>query len=105
MSASRLSELIQYYKDEPNDPFNAYALALEYLKSDPTKSRELFDILLTRHEDYVPVYYHAAKLFADMAEKNTAIHILKKGIEIAGKHKDAKASRELRSFLDELTFD
>ena len=105
MATSRLSELIQYYKDEPNDPFNVYALALEYLKSDLARSRELFDILLLHHEDYVPTYYHAAKLFANIAEKDTAIRILKKGIEMAGKQKDAKASRELRSFLDELTFD
>src|SRR5262245_26701063 len=105
MSTSRLSDLIQYYKDEPNDPFNVYALALEYLKSDLTRSREFFNILLVQHEDYVPTYYHAAKLFADTAEKDKAISTLKKGIEIAGKHKDAKAVRELRSFLDELTFD
>lgn len=105
MSTTRLSELIQYYKDEPNDPFNVYALALEYLKSDLNKSREFFNILLTRHEDYVPAYYHAAKLFADVAQKDIAIRTLEKGIEIARKHNEAKAARELRSFLDELTFD
>jgi hypothetical protein len=105
MTTSRLSQLIQYYKDDPDDPFNVYALALEYLKSDLTKSRELFDVLLYQHENYVPAYYHAAKLFVDLGERDTATRVLERGMAVAKKQNDVKAAQELRSFLDELTFE
>ena len=34
----RLGQLKQFVAEEPDDPFNAYALALEYLKTDPKES-------------------------------------------------------------------
>lgn len=105
MAASRFDQLIQYYKDDPNDPFNAFALALEYLKSDPTETKKLFDFLLDKHEDYTPVYYHAGRLYQEMEMKEKAMALYEKGILIAKKHNDTKAARELKSALDELIMD
>lgn len=105
MAASRFDQLLQYYKDEPNDPFNAFALALEYLKSDQTEAKKLFDLLLDNHEDYIPVYYQAGKLYQEMEMKEKAVALYEKGIFIARKQNDLKAARELKSALDELIFD
>jgi Tfp pilus assembly protein PilF len=102
---NRLELLLKYYEDDPNDPFNIYALAIEYLKSDTEKSRELFDKVMLEHPDYVPTYYHAAKLYQDVGEKDRAASIYEKGIEVALQNKDLKAHRELKSAYDELMFE
>jgi tetratricopeptide (TPR) repeat protein len=103
--ASRLEMLEQYYKEDPNDPFNIYALALEVQKTDTRKTLYYFDILLAQHPSYVPVYYHAGKLYQELGEKTKAIEIFEFGIDQAQATGDLKALRELRSALDELTFE
>ena|SRR5215212_3148429 len=105
MTRSRLDLLLQYYRDEPGDPFNLYGLALEYLKSDVEKSREFFELLLNNHEEYVPSYYHAARLYQDLNEREKALETYKKGITIARKKGDMKALRELQSAYDELMYE
>jgi Tfp pilus assembly protein PilF len=105
MNRSLLSQLHAYYEADPHDPFNIYALALEYLKSDAMKAREFFELLLEHHEDYVPAYYHAALLFQSLGERENAIQIYEKGIQISKKHQDLKAMRELQSAYQELLFE
>jgi Tfp pilus assembly protein PilF len=103
--SNRLDQLRQFYEEDPSDPFNIYGLALEYLKSDLAKSKALFDELMSKHPEYLPVYYHAAKLYADLNETDRAISIYQEGIAQAKKLKDQKALRELQSAYDELTLD
>jgi Tfp pilus assembly protein PilF len=105
MTTNRLDQLLTYYQEEPNDPFNIYGLALEYLKHDTAKAKEFFELLLNKHEDYVPTYYHAARLYQDVGHKEKAVQLYEKGIIIARKHNDLKAARELQSAYDELMFD
>jgi tetratricopeptide (TPR) repeat protein len=103
--ASRLEILEQYYKEDPNDPFNIYALALELQKNDAGQTLYYFDLLLSQHPSYIPVYYHAGKLYQELGEKNKAIDIFESGIRQAQIVGDMKALRELRSALDELMFE
>jgi hypothetical protein len=103
--ADRLTLLKQFYNENPDDPFNIYGLALEYLKSDRIESMKLFDVLLHRHEGYIPTYYHAAKLALDLGDRERAEKIYEKGMEMAKIMNDAKAFRELRSAYDELMFE
>lgn len=105
MASDRLKQLEQFYREDPGDPFNIYALALEYQQSDPARTRALFNILLTEHPDYMPTYYHAAKLFQDVGETNKAIEVYERGMELARKMNDQKTLRELRSAYDEMMFE
>jgi hypothetical protein len=100
MSQSRLAQLEQFYLDDQEDPFNAYALAIEYLNSDQSKSGALFDMLLERHPDYVATYYHAGKLAESLDDITRAEEIYVRGMEAAKRKGDNKALRELRSALD-----
>ncbi len=104
MDTARLEHLRQYFRDDPKDPFNIYALAIEYLKHDVAQAREYFNILLKEHEGYVPTYYHAAKLCEETGDINEAIRILEKGMAVARKQGEEKAFREMRSAYEELTF-
>jgi hypothetical protein len=105
MSSERLDQLLSYYKDDPRDPFNLYALALEYRKTEPQKALTFFDLLLLEHPEYVATYYHAAKLHQDLNHQDIAIDIYKKGIAVAKKLGNAKAARELQAAYDELMFE
>lgn len=105
MAETRLEQLIKFYEEDPNDAFNIYGLALEYLKSDVKKSEELFDKLLTNTAHYLPAYYQAAKLKEELGAKETALVIYQSGIELAKKMNDRKTFQELQSAYDELLFE
>ncbi len=102
--SERLKQLEHFYEEDPQDPFNLYALALEYQKHDQAKAITFFERLLTDHPAYVPSYYHAAKLYEQLGERDKAIQTYEKGIEMARKVNDLKAARELKSAYDELIF-
>ena len=101
----RLEQLIRFVEEDPHDPFNRYALALEYSKSDFQKAAELFEALLKEHEGYTPTYYHAAKLFESNGDINRAIAIYEKGIAVTLRQQERKAMQELKSALEQLRHD
>lgn len=105
MSEQRLKTLIQFYEEDPDDPFNLYGLALEYQKIDLSKSDALFSKLLEDFPEYVPSYYHAAKLKVELKQPEAALAIYRKGIEVAKQQDERKAGQELRSAYDELIFE
>lgn len=105
MSEQRLKTLLKFYEEDPNDPFNLYGLALEYQKTDLTKSDSLFAKLIVDFPEYVPSYYHAAKLKVELKQSEAALKIYEKGIEIAKQQNQKKAEQELRSAYDELVFE
>ena len=99
---NRLEQLHQFLQEDPDDPFNIYALALEYQKTNQQKAKELFDALLLKHEAYVPAYYHAGNLYRDLGLEDQALQIFEKGMTEARRQNELKAMRELRSAYDEL---
>ena len=101
MNSGRIRLLEQYAKEDPNDPFPPYALALELFQSNPVRAAELFSYLMTQHADYVPTYYHAAILARQQSNQTQAENIALRGIEKAKASGDQKAATELRSLLDE----
>jgi tetratricopeptide (TPR) repeat protein len=100
MNLERLKILEDFAKEEPNDPFNLYALALEYLQVDSSKAGQLFDQLLTLHPGYVPTYYQAGNYYWEKGETRKAITILKTGLEKSRTVNDVKAHGELQVLID-----
>ena len=105
MYMTRLEQLQKFYEEDPGDPFNVYALALELSKSNTEYALELFQLALKQHPSYLATYYHAAKLCESLAKKELAITIYKSGIAEAKKQNEFKALRELQSALDELVYE
>ena len=103
--SDRIAQLQRFYDEDPTDPFNLYALALEYVKDDRAKAMELFETLLGKYADYLPTYYHAAGLYQELNHKEKAIAVYQRGISLANGLNDTKTMRELQSALDELTFE
>ena len=102
---TRLEQLHQFLHEDPHDPFNLYALAVEYQKHDSSQALQYFERLTREHEDYLPVYYTLGKFYADLGNTESAIAAFEKGIEKAREQNEVKTQRELRSALDELMFE
>jgi len=105
MNNDRFSILESFLKEEPEDPFNWYAIAMEYKHIDLAKSKEHLTHLLTHFPDYLATYYQMAELLIETFEKEEAVVILEKGIALAKKQQDANTLRELQNLLKNLLFD
>ena len=100
--SERIKQLEQFITDDPADPFNYYALALEHAKIDERKALHTFTHLITNHKDYLPTYYQLAKLYETLGQKENSAIIFREGIKIANLQNDLKTLRELRAALQEL---
>lgn len=100
--SDRIKQLEYFITEDPDDPFNYYALGLEYMNVDEHKALDIFKLLLKDHKDYVPTYYQLAKLYERLRQKENAIHAFNEGILIAKNQNDLKTLRELRAGLQEL---
>lgn len=95
MKTPLLQKLSDFYEEDPNDPFNLYALALEYEKTDRVAAGKWYEELLTRFPDYLPTYYQAAQFFITDEEHDSAEATLKNGIELAKTQNNSKTEQEL----------
>ncbi|HWA33297.1 MAG TPA: tetratricopeptide repeat protein [Cyclobacteriaceae bacterium] len=102
---NRLEQLRQFAKEEPEDPFNLYALALEYLKSDQKEALNIFKRLLEKFPEYLPTYYPYAQLLAETKERKLAENVFEAGIEVAKKLNDLKTIRELQAAYNDLRYE
>lgn len=102
MNSERIKMLEQFVADDPKDPFNHYALALELMKFDKEKARKIFDSLIIEHPTYVATYYQAAMFYLALSMNDKATRIIEQGIVEAKKQNNMKAASELRSLMDEL---
>jgi hypothetical protein len=105
MNYERVKNLEQWILEDPTEPFNKYALAMELNGKDPQRVGLLFQELLTQHADYLPTYYIAASFFLAQGNQPKAIQTLESGITVAKKQNNLKTEKELHSFLDELQFE
>lgn len=96
MQAERLKFLLDDLEENPDDPFNYYALALEYQKTDKMAAEKYFTELLQRFPDYLPAYYHAAGFFFDRGDNGKAEAVYLKGIQLAEKLNNLKTLKELK---------
>ena len=100
----RLNSLLQFAAEEPDEPFNLYALALEYLKVDTNEALLLFQRLVDRHPEYLPTYYPYAQLLAEKKDRAGAERIFAQGIEVARSKGELKTMRELQSAYQDFTY-
>lgn len=101
----RVGLLREYILDEPENPFNRYALALEIKDIAPDEAAELFDFLLLNHPSYLPVYFHSAHFFFELGQIEKARGIFEIGIALARDQKDLKALKELQSAYQNFLFE
>jgi uncharacterized protein HemY len=103
--SDRIKQLKQFITEEPDDPFNHYALGLELLHVDQYQALDIFLQLSKTKKDYLPTYYQLGKLYEQLGKKEEAIQVVNVGIIVARQQQDLKTLRELNSVLEELNDD
>lgn len=103
--SSRLEILEQFFHDDPTDPFNIYALALEWQKQNTSKALHFYSLLLDQHPEYIPTYYQLGKFYQDLNERDKALATFQQGIDHAKRQQAMKALRELQTAYQELEFE
>lgn len=93
----RIQQLHLFIEEDPSDPFNFYALALEYQTDLKDHAKQYFELLLDQFPEYLPTYFHAALFFTESGEVAKAGQIYKKGISLAQIQQNHHAERELKS--------
>lgn len=102
---NRIQHLEKFLKEDPQNAFTHYALALELVEVDTERSLRLFDYLLQDHPDYTGTYYHAAALYAETGQIEKAQNIYEKGIEVLKTANEQKALQELQNAYQNFLFE
>jgi len=101
MTSNRIELLKTFIQEDPSDPFNHYALALEYVKTgDIEVARIHFQYVYENHASYLANYYQFGKLEESVGNMEMASKLYKQGIKIARSIGDSKTAAELQSALD-----
>tara|TARA_R110000823_G_scaffold231886_1_gene358477 strand:- start:324 stop:656 length:333 start_codon:yes stop_codon:yes gene_type:complete len=101
----RVQLLRQFTEEEPENPFNWYALALEFRESDAEQAVFLFSKLLKNHPTYLATYFPAAHLFSEIGDLDQSKVIFENGIELAREQKNTKAIQELQNAYQNFLFE
>ncbi len=98
--SSRLEQLQEMIKNEPNDSFLNYALALEYAKKNELKKAiEIIEAVINADKNYLGAYYQLGQFYEQINDFKKAITTYNKGIEIAKLQKNNKTLSELNQAL------
>jgi hypothetical protein len=75
-----LQKLKEWYETDPTDPFNGYAYAIEWIKTDHKEAITLLITLTSSYPFYVPTYQTLAAKLYDSNNTEEAITSLTDGI-------------------------
>ena len=98
----RIASFKTFITQRPQDPFPRYGLAMEHkTRGELAEAWTVFSELLQAFPDYVPSYLMAGGTLVALGNKDKAIEVLQKGIEVATRRGDQHARRELEQALAE----
>ncbi len=98
MSKERLTKLLSFLIDSPEDAFLLFAIAKEYEKLEQyDKALNYFSSLRKKSPEYIGLYYHLGKLYELIQQERLALSIYAEGIELAKKQGDFHALSELNT--------
>ena len=100
MKSERILLLEKYLEEDPANAFNYYALALEFIASEPVRAQQLFDTLLEKFPDYLPTYYQAALLHLETGNARKGIQVATAGVQKATEQKNLKTKSELQHLIN-----
>ena len=96
-STAKIDRLQNFLKNNPEDPFLQYALAMEYIKmEEDDNALNIFKVLTEQHPDYIGTYYHFGKLLEKLNKKEEASDIYQLGMRIAKDQKEMHTFQELQ---------
>jgi len=104
MESNRLEKLLELQVLYPDDLFNKYAVAMEYLGLQKTSmAKEIFEQVLKNDKNYVPAYYQLGMILMNEGNEVKALEVFEKGLSEAKLKRDNRSIREFQAAIDELT--
>lgn len=101
MQPARLNQLLEFLKDNPDDDFLNYALAMEYMGiNEYEKAKNQLIMLRQRSPDHLATYYQLGKIFEKEGNEQEALLTFESGLALAKKLGDKKTASELQSAID-----
>ena len=99
----RLATLLDFLRDDPDDPFTRFAIAQEYAKTGrDADAAAAYAALVRDRPDYVGTYYHLGAVYRRLNRPADAEATLTAGIAAATAAGDTHARAELqRALLDD----
>ncbi len=97
MNQTRIDLLKKYIEEDPNDPFNHYGLACEYISEKPEDALRLLQEISSNFPEYLPTYYQLGKILEQQALEDEALKTYQTGILLATKQGNDKTLRELKA--------
>ena len=100
---NRIEILKGFLKDNPNDSFSRYALALEYVKlSQNDDALREFETVKQNDPGYVATYFQLGQLYQKIGRTHDAEKTFRMGITAAAKAGDEHTKSELEAALESL---
>jgi Flp pilus assembly protein TadD len=100
---SRKEQIQEMLKDEPNDLFLLYGLAMAYVSEGADEEAVArFRQLLELHPEYVPAYMQGGQALVRLRRVEEARRLYENGIAAARAGGDQHAAEEMQGFLDSL---
>jgi predicted Zn-dependent protease len=99
----RMAMLQEFLKENPNDSFARYGLALEYVKAGSVDTAlQEFKTLLEKNPDYTAGYQMAGQTLASAGRTEEAVKMLSEGIACARRTGNNHALSEMEVLLQEV---
>ncbi len=103
---SRIKQLESFLKNEPNDSFLNYALAIEYVGLENWETaKNILIKLVERDPDYTATYYHLGKLYHREKNIPKAEEIYEEGIRLTRQKREQHKLAELQNALNNMLFE
>jgi tetratricopeptide (TPR) repeat protein len=103
---SRLEQLLEFLKAEPEDEFLRYAIAMEYRASGQDERAEaMLQKLIASNPDYSASYYHLGQILQEKGEREKALSIYQDGILVTKRIGKQHHLAELQSAYNNLLYD
>ena len=99
---TRREFLEEALRQDPDNTFARYGLALELAKSEPAAAWTHFEYLLLHHPEYSATYYQAGMFLMKQGRLEEARKVLATGVEVTGRQGKQHAQAELQAALDDL---
>jgi Tfp pilus assembly protein PilF len=99
---ARREFLEEALRQDPNNTFARYGLALELAKREPAAAWTHFEYLLLHHPEYSATYFQAGTFLINQGRLAEAREVLSKGAEVTGRQGKQHAQAEIQAALDDL---
>lgn len=103
---TRIEQIREFLKEDPQDSFLRYALALEYVKiNELEKAIKVILKLIEDEPNYIASYYQLGKLYEAIGQVDNALETYANGMEKSKNDTNRKTYLELKEAYNSLIDD